>query len=83
MTEEFLLLLPDTTIDGAAQLAEKIRQNIESLSVTCDDNFVKFTVSAGVSTYDHPEPIESVIRKADDALYRAKRAGKNCVHKNI
>jgi diguanylate cyclase (GGDEF)-like protein len=81
--EEFLLLLPDTTIDGAAQLAEKIRQSIESLSVTCNDNFVKFTVSAGVSTYDHPEPIESVIRKADDALYRAKRAGKNCVHKSI
>jgi len=81
--EEFLLLLPDTTIDGALQLAEKICHNIESICVSCHENKIQFTVSAGVSSYDHPEPIESVIRKADDALYHAKKAGKNCAHKAI
>lgn len=81
--EEFLLLLPDTTIEGALRLAEKIRHNVESLIVSCNENEIQFTISSGVSSYDHPGPIESVIRKADDALYRAKKGGKNCVHKAI
>ncbi len=81
--EEFLILLPDTPIDGALQLAEKIRHTVASLDVSCKENEVQFTISAGVSSYDHPEPIESIIRKADDALYLAKKAGKNCVHKAL
>ena len=79
--EEFLLLLPETTIDGAFRLAEKIRRNIEKLRISCGSNEIQFTVSAGVSCYDHPGPIEAIIRKADKALYNAKKSGKNRVHK--
>ncbi|NOZ14063.1 MAG: diguanylate cyclase [Acidobacteria bacterium] len=77
--EEFLLLLPDTGIQGAFRLAEKIRRNIESIRVSCNGDTIRFTVSAGVSSYDHPGAIDSVIRKADEALYLAKKSGKNCV----
>ncbi len=81
--EEFLLLLPDTDIQGAFRLAEKIRRNIESVRVSCNGNMIQFTVSAGVSSYDHPGAIDSVIRKADDALYLAKKSGKNCVQQSV
>ena len=76
--EEFCVILPDTDRTGARYAAERIRQAVESSSIKAYDAEVKITVSLGVAT--HPEDgtqIEELIDKADWALYRAKREGRN------
>ena len=80
--EEFVLLLPETPIGGARMLAERIREAFEVTRVDTDDGPVNFTASFGV---DALRPaldtgIDAVIKRADDALYRAKAAGRNRVH---
>ena len=76
--EEFCVVLPDTDRAGARYRAERIRQAVEASSVKAYDAEVKITLSLGVATY--PEDgtrIEELIDKADWALYRAKREGRN------
>ena len=76
--EEFCVILPDTDRAGARYAAERIRQAVESSSIKAYDAEVKITVSLGVSTYPQDgTQIEELIDKADWALYRAKREGRN------
>ena len=80
--EEFLVLLPETNIDGATMIAQKIREVIEDLIVKIDKKTeLKFTVSIGVSQVEveKEENIEASINRADDALYMAKENGRNRV----
>jgi diguanylate cyclase (GGDEF)-like protein/PAS domain S-box-containing protein len=80
--EEFLMLLPKTDIQGAVTIAEKIRAKIEESSLSIDkDKEIKFTISLGVSEVfiKNETDIEAGIKRADDALYKAKRNGKNKV----
>ena len=86
--EEFVVLLPNTDSNGALHIAEKIRTKIESTAIpSIDEGTTKnITVSIGINT-QIPLPnitIEELIAKADEALYRAKRAGRNkvCWHKS-
>lgn len=75
--EEFLILLPDTSIRAAHHVAEKIRLTIESLVHPIAG---KITASIGVTVSDVTDPNEYVaIKRADDALYVAKNAGRNQV----
>ena len=78
--EEFLLLLPETMIEGACKLAERIRQKIEKMELDFQGHSIKSTISAGVTQYG-PEisDAESFIRSVDIALYRSKNEGKNRV----
>ena len=72
--EEFILLLPNTDIDDAYIVSEKIRKSIENYH----DNLIGFfTVSLGVSSITVDDTEESIVEKADKALYRAKSDGKN------
>ena len=76
--EEFCVILPDTDRSGARFAAERIRQAVEASAIKAYDAEVKITVSLGVATY--PEDgtrIEELTDKADWALYRAKREGRN------
>jgi diguanylate cyclase (GGDEF)-like protein len=80
--EEFVILLPNTNIDGAAKIAEKIRVNIENQTIKLDENStIKTTVSIGVSQCSNSNNlnIENLIKRTDVALYEAKRSGKNKV----
>jgi len=80
--EEFVVLLPDTNIDGATMIAEKIRETTEELIVKVDEKKeFKFTVSIGVSEVEVEEEknIEAAISRADSALYSAKESGRNRV----
>lgn len=78
--EEFCVILPDTDRAGARFAAERIRQAVEASSIKAYDAEVKITVSLGVATYpEDGTPIEELIDKADWALYRAKREGRNRV----
>lgn len=74
--EEFVLLFPHTELDEANVLLEKIRQKIKTLSHPIAG---QITVSIGVTVYQEGDTLTSVFQRADNALYRAKRAGKNCI----
>jgi two-component system cell cycle response regulator len=76
--EEFLALLPDTAPADAAVVAEALRSAIESAPVPADGATVAVTVSAGWATWSGQTP-EELVDLADQALYRAKRDGRNCV----
>ena len=78
--EEFLLLLPDTGLPGAARVAERLRARIraEPMKVGAREVVVSISVGvAGVSTAD--QVVEDTVRRADAAMYEAKHAGRNCV----
>ncbi len=79
--EEFTLILPETTLQVAQERAETIRQAVESLRVKHQGTMLPpITVSIGVASYpDDGRTPEAVLRAADDALYRAKHAGRNRV----
>jgi diguanylate cyclase (GGDEF)-like protein len=79
--EEFCVLLPETDGNGARAIAERIRQSIASLRVEEGGGSLGTTVSIGVSCYpDHYEgSLAGLLQKADQALYAAKRAGKDRV----
>jgi diguanylate cyclase (GGDEF)-like protein len=78
--EEFGVLLPETTPDGAQIFAERIRSNVEEAAITYGESAIKVTISCGIAQY-HGEmtQYEELIKEADDALYQAKKAGRNCV----
>jgi diguanylate cyclase len=75
--EEFAILLPDTTLDAASSLAEKLRQAIEETPVLHEGVQLRFTASIGVAAdgYD----IDKLLHCSDLALYRAKTEGRNRV----
>ncbi|MEA3314375.1 MAG: diguanylate cyclase, partial [Campylobacterota bacterium] len=80
--EEFVILLPNTSIEAAFEVAQKIRKDIELLSIKVDNNKeLKVTISLGVSqvSFDDEINIEPSLKRADNALYNAKDNGRNMV----
>lgn len=79
--EEFGAVLPNTSERGAIKAAENIRQEIEQLEyITPKNQIVKFTVSIGIAILSSQDPdLEAVLHRADVALYKAKRMGRNRV----
>lgn len=81
--EEFTVVLPDTNEDGAMQIAETMRTEIEALNIEhAYSGVARFvTISLGVSTIvpEHMSKTGNLIHAADRALYQAKRSGRNCV----
>jgi diguanylate cyclase len=75
--EEFTLLIPSTPLAGAEQLLETLRTAIEACPFHFKGERVTITLSAGVSAFVSGERAEVVFERADQALYRAKRAGRN------
>ncbi len=76
--EEFIVLTPETDINGAATFAEKLREAVENYKF---DKVVKVTISLGVAQYDpkKDKDIDSLINRADEALYKSKESGRNRV----
>jgi diguanylate cyclase (GGDEF)-like protein len=78
--EELALVLPGTQLAGARRLAERIRREIEQLRVPGSDGaVVQVTSSFGAAAYPTYDDVEAMMRAADQALYEAKRTGKNLV----
>ncbi|GAB6067486.1 hypothetical protein JCM13664_08040 [Methylothermus subterraneus] len=76
--EEFILLLPGTDTSGAIQALAKICQRIAGQSIQTESSPVSLpTFSAGVTSYRAQESLADFIQRADQALYRAKQAGRN------
>jgi diguanylate cyclase (GGDEF)-like protein len=78
--EEFTLLLPDTDLDEAQALAERLRQRIADTPTRCDGRSVPITVSIGIAMIRQGDPdADAVMARADRALYQAKHQGRNLV----
>ncbi|MFD2096138.1 diguanylate cyclase domain-containing protein [Corallincola platygyrae] len=78
--EEFALLLPDTSMEGAALVAEELRQHIESMAEPHPTSkIVTVSVGVAVAKVNNQLAPEKLIQAADDALYRAKANGRNRV----
>jgi diguanylate cyclase (GGDEF)-like protein len=77
--EEFVILLSDTNAIAAEMLAERIRASIESHTIAYGMETIKITASLGVSTLYDGDTLESFVKHADDAMYKAKHNGRNQV----
>jgi diguanylate cyclase (GGDEF)-like protein len=79
--EEFLLIMPETSLDNALKVAEKIKENIEHSSIYIDDNTkISLTISVGIaSTELHGYDATFLLKASDLGLYKAKEKGKNRV----
>jgi diguanylate cyclase (GGDEF)-like protein len=81
--EEFVALLPETSVRDAQAVAERVRESIENIGIDADGSLINITSSFGVSEYDGAnykhQTIEEVIDDADKALYKAKNDGRNRV----
>lgn len=78
--EEFTIILPETTVDDAFLVAEKVRKAIEENPVY---NNIKVTISSGVADSNSDTTPSSIYQQADKALYKAKNSGRNKVEKYI
>ncbi len=82
--EEFLILLPETTVDDAYKIAERIREQFEGYDFESLAAGLKVTSSFGVTEYtDEDQNLDFVINRADRLLYKAKHDGRNKVFANI
>jgi len=77
--EEFVIVSPETPIDAAYAMAEKLRKCIEERSF---DEVSQITCSFGVTALTQKDDAHSFLTRADNALYAAKEAGRNCVIKH-
>jgi diguanylate cyclase len=77
--EEFVILLDDTSAAGAEVVLKRLQRQLTRAIFLHDDEKVLITFSAGITAFIHGDSQDSVIRRADVALYAAKAAGKNCV----
>ena len=78
--EEFVVLLPDTPLDGAKRVAESLRRHLARKAIKRPEGAVFVTASVGVSTATSGElDANALLARADAAMYRSKRDGRNCV----
>ncbi len=79
--EEFVLILPEAGLEEAAMISERIRQLVEKTLFDVGEAHLHLTVSLGIATFPshHPRTKEDLVKMADQALYDAKRGGRNRV----
>lgn len=78
--DEFLIICPHTFLQGAIKVANNILKEIKKLNVSIDGGFWSGSASIGVASSDPKmQGVEDLIKRADDQVYKAKEAGKNCV----
>lgn len=75
--EEFLAVLPDTDAAAAAAVTERMRAEVADTIVEHDGEALRVTVSIGMATWEADEAAEALLRRADEALYAAKAAGRD------
>ena len=78
--EEFSALLPETDVDNAVKVADRLREKVDGLLVIAEGNSIHYTVSIGLTAMQpQDESLRAMVRRADKALYEAKRTGRNRV----
>ena len=79
--EEFVILLPECSLENAVKLAETLRNDVQRMIVPFEGQNIRFTASFGVACGlpETPFTPDDLLASADKALYQAKRDGRNCV----
>lgn len=77
--EEFLIILADADMETANRIAERIRLRVASSPINVQGELIEITISLGVTTMSREDDIPSLVKRADEALYAAKAAGRNCI----
>lgn len=77
--EEFVIALIGCDLNSAQKIAEDLRQKIEKIKIKTKKGIFNITASFGVVTYDNEKNLQELINKADKAMYKAKKEGKNRV----
>lgn len=78
--EEFVIILPETALDDAIELAGRLHTSVSHLPIPMHSEHIKLTISIGVASFpENGNNYEELINKADLALYEAKQTGRNCV----
>ena len=83
--EEFTIFLPGTSIENAKVVGERLRATVESMKIPLLDkkDFISVTISVGFTERKDGDSVETIIKRADDALYNAKESGRNRVCVNL
>jgi diguanylate cyclase (GGDEF)-like protein len=80
--EEFCCLLPETCSNDAENIGESLRIQIEEMENSFENNSIKVTISLGISSFITEDSPETLLKRADDALYQAKHSGRNrCIRR--
>jgi diguanylate cyclase (GGDEF)-like protein len=78
--EEFIILLPETTIDQAAAIGTRLLEALAEMEIDVGKTVIRVTATIGISgLIDEDETFNTIIARADEALYRGKNAGRNRV----
>ena len=77
--EEFLLIFPETSLQVAQQVAERIRQHVGGTPIHLPEHSIPITISIGLTPLNADDTLESLLQRADSAMYAAKQAGRNCI----
>ncbi len=75
--EEFVLLLPNVSVENAAEVVEKIRSSVAELEMNIKNNKVSISLSAGLTETEKDDTIHTIYERADRALYDAKKDGRD------
>jgi two-component system cell cycle response regulator len=75
--DEFIIILPQIDLENAYIACERLREAVELETFLFDDNVIPLAISLGIATYQDGKDAQSLIKIADDNLYRAKKEGKN------
>ncbi len=78
--EEFAIIMPDTELEVAKEVSERARNAVEESRFSFENMTLRLTVSVGVAQIIVREEGQSLIERADEALYASKQAGRNCAH---
>ena len=77
--EEFMILLPETGMEGGKIVAESIRSTLSQHPFSYKEQELKITMTFGVSVFENGYDIDDCIRLADQAMYKGKTSGKDCI----
>lgn len=77
--EEFIIILENASLATARSIAERVRQRVADSPMKVKDHTIRLTLSQGVAAARKEDDVESLLKRADAALYAAKAAGRNCV----
>jgi diguanylate cyclase (GGDEF)-like protein len=77
--EEFIFVFPETNLSGAKETIEKLRKHIKTKPSRYEGQEIEITITFGISQCLPEETVEACIDRADQALYKGKKSGRNCV----
>ena len=75
--EEFVILLPNTQLEEAVQILSRVRRTLTKKFFLHENKRLLITFSAGIAQHRPEESQDHIFKRADEALYRAKKSGKN------